>query len=146
MSLENYELRDPRRLIEQVVGQHSLLEGRAYLVLVEDPPGNQMIKAVRELSTPALIEEYDEASNEIRDVVRGLGIPDSRRPIRHMLVTVLVRPGLCVFGPNEGRWLKAWRYSHHFTDAFDGHVIVVTEHGWADFMTEFADHSPAISA
>ncbi len=146
MTLENYELRDPRRLIEDVVAQHSLREGRAYVVLVEDPPGKQTIKAVRELSTPALIEDYHEASDEIRDVVGRLGIPDSRRPIQHMLVTVLVRPGLCVFGPNEGRWMSAWRYSHHFADAFDSEVIVVTEHGWADFMTDFAGHSPAIVA
>lgn len=40
----------------------------------------------------------------------------------------------------------AWRYSNHLTNAFDGGVMLVTEHGWADFMTDYAGHSPAMAA
>lgn len=35
-------------------------------------------------------------------------VPDELRPPQPSAVTVIVRPGLCVFGPNEGRWLSAW--------------------------------------
>lgn len=41
--------------------------------------------------------------------------------------------------------MAAWRYSIHLANAFDGSMILVTEHGWCDFMTEEAGHSPAMT-
>jgi hypothetical protein len=61
-------------------------------------------------------------------------------------VTFVVRPGLCVFGPNEGRWMSAWRYSNHLTNCFSGDVVLVTEHGWAALMADAGGHSPAMAA
>jgi len=58
-------------------------------------------------------------------------------------MTFVVRPGPCVFGPNESHWLYAWRYSNHFTNAYSSHIILVTEHGWCDFMTHQAGLTPA---
>jgi hypothetical protein len=42
--------------------------------------------------------------------------------------------------------VSAWRYSNHLTNAFDGRMILVTEHGWTDFMTDTAGYSPAMVA
>jgi hypothetical protein len=36
---------------------------------------------------------------------------------------VVVRRGLCVFGPNENRRPLDWRYSNHLTDAFAGSLF-----------------------
>ena len=117
-----------------------------HVVLVARPSSEQRIVTIRRLATPALIDDWHSASNEIYDVMQELPIPD--RPARpdHSVLTVVVRPGLCVFGPNEGRWMSAWSYSNHFRNCFDGSVILVTEHGWADFMTDTAGHSPALAA
>jgi hypothetical protein len=49
-----------------------------------------------------------------------------------------------VFGPSEDQWFLAWRYSHHFAQAYDGGVILVTEHGWRDFSSDDGGHSPAL--
>lgn len=93
-----------------------------------------------------MIDDWHAACAEIYDVMTRLDIPDEPGPPQHTAVTVLVRPGLCVFGPNEGCWFSAWRYSNHLTNAYDGSLILVTEHGWADFMSDTAGLAPAMAA
>lgn len=101
---------------------------------------------IQRFESPALIGHWMGARDEIYAVMQDLPIPDEPRPPKHTVVTVLVRPGLCVFGPNEGRWLTAWRYSNHLTNAFSGSIFLVTEYGWVDFMTDTAGHMPAMAA
>ena len=55
-------------------------------------------------------------------------------PPTHVLVTVVCRSGRVVPGPEELFWLRAWRYSNHLANAFDGDVYLVTEHGWTGCM------------
>jgi len=44
-------------------------------------------------------------------------------------------PVTVLWGPNLAlRPMSAWRYSHHFTNAYDGRLVLVTEHGWVDFV------------
>lgn len=93
-----------------------------------------------------MIDDWHEASEEIYELMHELAIPEGPPPPRHSAVTVLVRSGYCVFGPNEGNWLSAWKYSNHLTNAFNGGLILVTEHGWTDFMTHAAGLSPAVAA
>ncbi|MGH8967342.1 MAG: hypothetical protein ACRDXB_18725, partial [Actinomycetes bacterium] len=121
-----------------------LIEDTAYLALVAQPSTEQRIVTVQRFTTPALIDDYDEPREEIRARVDALPIPDAF-PITHSLLTVLVRPGLCVFGPNESVWLAAWRYSNYMARAFGSELILVTEHGWCDFVTECADTEPALA-
>ncbi len=61
-------------------------------------------------------------------------------------MTVVVRPGRTVFGPNESVWFSGWRYSNHFEAISTGDVMLVTEHGWLDFMTREAGHVPRMVA
>ncbi|HEU5042803.1 MAG TPA: hypothetical protein VFT75_01560 [Nocardioidaceae bacterium] len=102
--------------------------------------------AVRSLRTPALIDDWYDAREELYDVMQSFAIPDEPRPPRHSAITFVVRRGLCVLGPNEGRWMSAWRDSNHLTNAYDGSVVLVTEHGWYDFMTDAAALTPSIAA
>jgi hypothetical protein len=144
MDLARYEYRDPARLVAEVAARVPLVEDTVHVALVRSPSTEQRIVTTRTLETPALIDEYEEASAELRGVMQSLPIPDRPAPLDHSVMTFVVRPGLCVFGPNESLWMLAWRYSHHFTNAYDGYVSLVTEHGWCDFMTRFADHEPAM--
>jgi hypothetical protein len=146
MELSTYEYRDPSRLIWQLARRVQLSAGMVYVVLVARPSTEQRIVTTRALDLPALIGDYQEACEELQNVMRLLPIPAGPPPPDHSVETVLVRPGLCVFGPNESRWMEAWRYSNHLTNAFVGDLILVTEHGWCDFMTYEAGHSPALVA
>jgi hypothetical protein len=146
MTLHSYEFRSPAQLIEQVADEVPLVPGTAYVVLVAHPSTEQRIVAIRRLETPALIDDWYDASEEIHHVMRELAIPEEPRPPQHSALTVVVRRGYCAFGPNEGAWMNAWSYSNHLTNAFHGGLILVTEHGWADFMTDAAGHSPALVA
>jgi hypothetical protein len=146
MNLEPYQFRSPARLIAQIATDTPLVRDTAYVVLVAHPSTEQRIVAIRRLDTPAMIGDWQDARDEMHDVVRDLPIPEEPRPPTHSVVTVLVRPGYCVFGPHEGSWMEAWKFSNHFANAFNGGVILVTEHGWSDFMTDTAGHTPAMAA
>lgn len=78
--------------------------------------------------------------------MQRLDIPDEPRPPQHCCVTVVVRNGLCVLGPNEGEWHRAWRYSNHLRSVFDGGLILVTPHGWVDVLSDTAGVTPAMAA
>ena len=146
MNLEPYEFRSPARLIEQVAAQVPLAPNSAYVALVAQPSTEQRIVAIRRLESPALIDDWQAARDVLHDLLRELPIPDEPHQPSHSVVTVLVRPGYCVFGPNEGSWMRAWQLSNHFANTFNGGVILVTEHGWSDFMTDAAGHTPAMAA
>ena len=48
------------------------------------------------------------------------------------------------WAPNEAVWLNGWRFSNHFAPVYDSDLILVTEHGWTDFMTQWAGHEPRL--
>lgn len=146
MTLRSFDFRSPAQLIVQVADEVPLTAGTAYVVLVADPSTAQEIVTIRRLDTPAVIDDWAEASEEIYDLMQELPIPAWPAKPRHSALTVVVRRGLCVLGPNEGNWMSAWKYSNHLTNAFTGGVILVTEHGWVDFMTDAAGLCPALAA
>lgn len=142
-SLKPYEFRDPAALVTEIASQVQLTAGAAYLALVHNPSVAQRLVRVDRLATPAEIDSYDEAQDEMREVIDRWPLPDIRPP-RHAAVLVLVRPGLCVFGPNEAQWFAANRYLNHLRSLYTGDCILVTEHGWADVMTSWAGSAPAL--
>lgn len=143
MTLQPYELRDPEALIREVAVVVDLLEDHAFVVLVHLPSTEQRVLEVRELALPALLDDDDDISDHLCGIARSFEIPEARSP-RHALVTVIVRRGRCLLGPNEGVWLRGWRYSHHFAAAYNSDLILVTEHGWTDFMTTWSGHEPRL--
>lgn len=144
MELHSFDVRDPAELIEEVARREPLRDGDVLLVLVEDPSTAQRIVQIDRLEIDARIPHYLAARDLLADHVQAMPIPLRPERIRHTVVTVLARRGLTVFGGNEANWFSAWRYSNHLCSTFDGGMILVTEHGWRDFMTDWGDHYPRI--
>ncbi|MDO9457254.1 hypothetical protein [Nocardioides sp.] len=61
-------------------------------------------------------------------------------------MTIVVRPGLTVLGAGEYAWLNGWRYANHLRSCYSSGLMLVTGHGWMDFMTEWGGESPAMMA
>ncbi len=144
MNREIYDFRDVAEVVAAAARRVRLDAGSVHVVLVEDPSDRQEIAGIRRMRSPAHLADWQDASDEIAEVMQAFAIPDEPRPPRHSPLTLVARPGLCVFGPDEGTWLQAWRYSNHFTNAWSGSLVVVTEHGWVDFMSYAGGHTPAL--
>lgn len=142
-TLEPYEFRDPAALISELAERIPLDEGTAHLVLVERPSTTQRVIRIDRLRTPAEILRSEDAEDEMRDVIDTWPLPEEQPP-RHSSLLVLVRPGWCVFGPNEAQWFHADCYLNHLRSVYTGNCILVTEHGWVDFMTYLAGSTPAM--
>jgi hypothetical protein len=141
--LREYDVRDPAQPITDIADRVSLVVGTVHLALVRDVSIDQKILRVDTLKLPAEILDWEEASEELQQVVEGWPIPRVGRIPRHTPVLVVVRPGLCVFGPNELVWFTAERYANFLAHVWPVNDILVTEHGWLDFMTKYAGSSPA---
>lgn len=146
MTLRPWQLHDPARLLTEVADRFPLVEGTALLALVHRPSTEQKLVGVERLRTPAVIKDLDEAGEEISELMQRFDIPVRPRRPEHSAVTVVVRDGLCVLGPNEGDWYRAWRYRNHLQNAFDGGLVLVTRHGWVDVLSDTAGISPAMAA
>lgn len=141
--LRPYDVRDPARLIADIAERTSLIEGSAHLALVRDVSTEQRVLRVDTLKLPAEIVDWEEGCEELRRVVDKWKIPLERGRPRLTPVLVVVRPGLCVFGPNEGVWFRAERYANFIASVWPVMDILVTEHGWLDFRTNAAGSHPA---
>lgn len=148
MDLEPYDLRDPQQLLDDVCRTNPLVEGELLIVLVEDPSQSQHLVAVRRLAGRQW-QGLDQIARS--DVLRGeaeslpLDARERGAP-RHLLLTIRVRRGLTVIDGVDAEVLEGWRYANHLMPVFDGGLLVVTEHGWYDWLTGCAGHSPAIVA
>lgn len=140
--LKPYDLRDPRRLIREVAERVALEEDTSWLALVRHPSAEQELLRVDALPVPALLDDDDDISDHLCRAAEAYGIGWTGQAPEHMAVTIIVRPGFAVFGPNEGVWFKGWRYSNHFQSLYTGELILVTEHGWTDFMSDYAGSEP----
>ena len=101
-----------------------MTEGTAYLVLVAQPSTSRRVITHRTAGrTTAELDDYEEACGEMRERIEGWPLPDVWPPT-HAAVVVVVRRGLCVMGPNEGVWCKAWRYINHHRAVYSGDIIL----------------------
>ena len=100
------------------------------------------------LPVAALLDDDEEISEHLRAAAEAYGLAwtGDRRSPEHLALTVVVRPGFAVLGPNEGVWFKGWRYANHLQSLHTGELVLVTEHGWVDFMTEACGHEPRMVA
>ena len=143
MELQPYDVRDPALLIAEIAERVDLVEDTAWVALVHRPSTTQKLLEVRPVGLPALLDDDEDIGAVLRDTVDAFRL-GWRRHREHAVVTVIVRPGRCVLGPNELVWSMGWRYANHFEAAFDGDLILVTEHGWLDMVTHEAGHQPAM--
>lgn len=142
MTSANYKLRDPATLMHEIADAVDLTEDTAYVALVHHPSTRQRLLSVERLAIPALLDDDDDISEDLCEIACSFGIGWRQRTFEHLLTTVVVRPGRCVFGPNESVWLSGWRYANHCESMFTGDLILVTEHGWDDFMSGETGYHP----
>jgi hypothetical protein len=102
MTRHEYDVRDNAKLIAHITEQVVLHEGTAHLALVADVSRTQRVVRIDTLDTRAEIFDDERPREEMREIVEGWSIPWVRgqRPT-HTPVLVVVRRGLCVFGPND---------------------------------------------
>lgn len=148
MELRPYEYRDPGQVVRDVADRHPLEDGDVLLALVRSPSTDQEVVAVTRLQ-PGRWQETDqfERSQLLAEQVQAMPIPAWRpAPPEHSILTIVARSGWCLIGPREAEFLQAWRYSNHLCHAFDGGLIVVTEHGWTDFITGLGGDEPRLAS
>lgn len=145
MDLDVYDLRDPSRFINDVASRIDLSDNTATLCLVKHPSTTQELVRVTRLSQPAVLESWEEASDELREVIWSWEVPDVVPP-EYLAITVLVRRGRCIFTGKDSAWFMASRYCNHVARIFGPQELLVTEHGWLDYMTHHAGTSPALVA
>jgi hypothetical protein len=147
VTLQTFEYRDPGAVVGDIMRQHDVRAGDIYLALVHEP--NVAQEVVHTTYAPREewvgLDQHD-LSEFIRDKAQAMPVPDwrERGSPRHSIATVVFRRGLTVFGAEEALWLDAWMFSNHLMCAFSGGMILVTEHGWADFMSDLGASTPAL--
>lgn len=147
MTAEDHSYRDVAALVTQIAHLCPLTEGLALLAVVEDPSTTQQLIQLERLPVDARIDAHDEVRDLLRDTMRALPIPDFAGPdTRHSVLTVVVRPGRALLGPHEQAWLMGWRYSNHHRGAWDSELVVVTEHGWYEWRSDWAGFAPTMLA
>jgi hypothetical protein len=147
MSGEPYDLRDPGQLVADVMARHPLREGDGLIVCVREASGEQaLIDVVRIAEARWRHLDRVERSELLAKTARRLPIPKwNGGPPNHSIVTVVARGGFAVFGSSEAEWMIAWHYSNHQTNAYSADLILVTEHGWTDFMSGWGGHEPSLA-
>ncbi|HET6560280.1 MAG TPA: hypothetical protein VFG72_00245 [Marmoricola sp.] len=144
MELERYDLRDPGRLLADVVRTEHLKEEDLLLALVEDPSTTQRLVTVRRVARRRWVElDRADLSELFREEAEALPLEQFARGVpRHLLMTVRVRRGLAVIDGGDAAVLSGWRYANHFMPMFSSDLMVVTEHGWTDLGTGFGGRFP----
>lgn len=148
MELKPYDLRDPALVVEALAKRYRLTRPAAYLAVVRDPSTAQKIVSVEKLRTPAVIDDWQAASDELRERLNSADIPTAGPPgstaPSHLPMLIVVRPGRCVSSPNERVWWLAQRYMNSMAWTWSPGLMVVTEHGWYDFTTKWGAVEPAL--
>jgi hypothetical protein len=145
MTLEPYEFRDPGALVADVLQRHPVAAGDALLVLVHHPSTVQDVVHVTRMHVDDLDRDAWEDGQRLGAAVRAMPIPSwNGEPPEHAVTTILARRGLAIIGPRERGWLAAWRYSNHLMHAYSGEVIVLTEHGWVEFVGDRGGFAPRL--
>lgn len=146
MDLKSYEYRDPGQVLLDVLRRHALADGDVLLALVREPSAAQEVVAIRRLDADLWRTNGDrERADFLAGEARQLPVPEWRgAPPEHSIMTVVARRGWCLIGREEAQWLIAWRYSNHLLNAFSGELILLTEHGWVDFMSGLGGPEPRL--
>jgi hypothetical protein len=109
---------------------------------------DQQLMDVKRVHTGALPERHD-ASALLRDHARSTAgerpwVGPGWQPLEFVFVTIVCREGRVVPTAQDYFWLLAWRYSNHISNAYDGDVYLVTEHGWTGCIDQRAGFEPRL--
>lgn len=150
-----WDLRDPADFLARLDELSPLVEG-TLVALVHHPSTRQEVLAAvpvrwgdTEGAPPSDMEaELDRSARSelLRDAALALWgrRPDRRGRPEHAFVTVVVRPGRVVLGPQEWSVQYAWRYANHFLPVHGGDLLLVTEHGWCAAFDDSGGAAPTM--
>jgi hypothetical protein len=146
MDASDYDRRDPGAILAAVASRHPFRGGEVLFVLVRTPYRGEDIVHIT-ASPRDRWEHLDEF--ELKELLaleaRRMPIPEwNGAPPSHEIMTIVPRTGFAIVGEDEQRWLSAWMYSNHGTNAFTSDLAVVTEHGWVEFMSDWGGREPRL--
>lgn len=148
MRTDVWDLDDPAATLRQIAHMCAFRAGRSVVAAVR--LGDQVVTAARVVrDTGEQVPNPPEDSDLARAVAQEL-VPErftvttDHGGMSHVLITVVCRDGYVLAGRQEFTWLRAWRYSNHFTGGLDGDVYIVTPHGWTGTIDRRAGREPCL--
>lgn len=134
-----WELTDPQTTLTEILDSTQAQVGDVIVACVDLE--TQAVTGTRRLRLPApaprthsidVDAAVDRLSHTLCALAQDLaGEPEhgQGRSVR-TLVTLICREGRVVATASDYDWYYAWRYSNHFSAAYDGDIYIVTPHGW----------------
>ncbi|MDN5851579.1 MAG: hypothetical protein L0K86_01815 [Actinomycetia bacterium] len=138
-----HDFHDIADLMDQIGTTHRLYDGAVLLALVRDPETTQEIVQLSHVPAGAYADDAT-ADKQLDDLLTSLPV-EERREIRYRTLTIVCRRGYTVMGEIDLRWSNALKYGWKPGGCLTTAQVVVTEHGWAEFMTGEAGHEPALA-
>lgn len=147
MRLNSWDLRDPASALHTVHRLVSLRPGHVVLALFEQPSRAQRLLDATLVSTSETPPpNVDRLATLLGDAARGLFAGRSGRwPPVHAFAVIVARRGRVVFRPADLAWSKGLAYASHLEPAFNGELVLVTQHGFRCFGDSTAGRHPALA-
>ena len=145
--LEPWDVADPERTLTEILASVKPTSGDVLVAMLRAAEHQELVDATRIHTGPPL--DLDEARERLRRHARLMAAdrpwegPGWRVP-EFLFITVVCRGGRVVPTASDYFWLTAWRYSNHLSNAFDGDVYLVTEHGWTGCIDTRAGFTPQL--
>lgn len=146
---EPWDVVDPARVLTDVLRRVTAEPDAVFVAMLRTGEHQELVN-VAQIHVGAPLELHD-ASELLRRHARSVAGyrpwegSGWRRP-QFLFVTVVCRRGRVIPSAQDYFWLMAWRYSNHGSNAFDGDVYLVTEHGWTGCVDRRAGFAPHLGA
>lgn len=147
MGTNIWDLDDPAATLRQIAHMCAYRPGRSVVAAVR--LGDQVVTAAKVVTDAGRLPNPPEDSDLARSVAQEL-VPErftvttEHGGMSHVLITVVCRDGYVLAGRQEFTWMRAWRYSNHFTGGLAGDVYIVTPHGWTGTIDRRAGREPSL--
>lgn len=139
-----HDFTDIADLMDQIAATHEFYDGSVLVALVHDPESTQKIVRIDRAPAGAYADDAT-ADKQMNDILTALPV-EERAEFRYRTLTIVVHRGLTVMGDIDLRWSNALKYGWKPAGCFTTAQVIVTEHGWLEFMSGAAGHTPAMVA
>jgi hypothetical protein len=144
---EPWDVADPERTLTDVLREVSPEPDDVYVAMLRTSPGQHLVDVTR-VHTGPQPDRFDTSGLLRRHARSRAGdrpwVGRGWQPPGFLFVTVVCRQGRVIPTDQDYFWLAAWRYTNHISNAFDGDVYLVTQHGWTGCMDRRAGFEPRL--
>ncbi len=145
-ALDHWDLRDPAALLRELITSHGLVTGVSMLTLVDNPSGDQRLRACVPFDTSIGSAWGDDDAAEL--AMSRLGLKqwefECEPKFFPTVFPVIARDGRCVARRGDFAMTHALRYANGFS-AFTGSPLLITPSGWCDLFERFGAATPALA-